>query len=256
MKALLEVSGLRRGFGGVAALRGVSFSLRHGEILALIGPNGAGKSTCFNLIGGQLRPDGGQVWLDGDEITGLPAPALARRGLARSFQLGAAFTSMSVLENVQTACAAAAGTYWRGWRPAGTTHRQAATDLLAQVGLAHRAGDAAAALTHGEIKRLELAMCLAGAPRLLLLDEPTAGMSAAERTAIVALIRAVAAARSLAVLFTEHDMDIVFGIAQRVIVLAQGMVLANGTPAEIRADPAVRAVYLGGGDDDGGGSRA
>lgn len=247
MSALLEISGLRRSFGGVAALRGVSFSLQPAEILALIGPNGAGKSTCFNLIGGQLRPDGGQVWLDGAEITGLPAHSLARRGLARSFQVGAAFASMSVLENAQTACAAAAGTYWRGWLPAGATHRAAATELLAQVGLDHRATDAAASLTHGEVKRLELAMCLAGAPRLLLLDEPTAGMSAAERAAIVVLIRTLAAARSLSVLFTEHDMDTVFGIADRVIVLAQGEVLASGTPSAIRADPAVREAYLGGG---------
>jgi branched-chain amino acid transport system ATP-binding protein len=236
---------LHKSFGGVAAVCGVSFSLEAGEMLALIGPNGAGKSTCFNMLTGQLRPDRGRILLDEHDITGLAPRHIAQRGVGRTFQITATFTSMTVLENVQTALLAHRREIWRMWRPARRRHVGEAAVLLDQVGLGAYAQRAAAVLAYGDLKRLELAMALAGAPRLLLMDEPTAGMAPAERTALMRLVRRLAGERNMAVLFTEHDMDIVFGVAERILVLHQGELIAAGDGETIRADARVREVYLG-----------
>ncbi|HET6185204.1 MAG TPA: ATP-binding cassette domain-containing protein [Acetobacteraceae bacterium] len=243
----LAVAGLAKSFGGVQAVGGVSFAVAEGEMLALIGPNGAGKSTCFNMIGGQLRPDAGRVTLAGADVTGARPGRLARLGVGRTFQVTETFASMTVRENVQTALLAHQRRIWRFARPLAAQQEEAALRLLDQVGLAAQSARAAGVLAYGDVKRLELAMALAAAPRLLLMDEPTAGMAAAERAALMALVRRLATAQRLAVLFTEHDMEAVFGVADRIIVLNRGRLIAEGDPEAIRADPLVREVYLGGG---------
>ena len=242
----LRASGLHKAFGGVQAVAGVSFAIGRGEMLAMIGPNGAGKTTCFDLVGGQLRPDAGRVMLDGQDITGQPPRALARRGVGRTFQITAVFASMTVRENVQVALQAHHRRFWRCWGAADAGFRDEAVALLAQVDMQTQADRAAGVLAYGDLKRLELAVALAAGPRLLLLDEPTAGMAPAERTALMALVRRLAHGRGLAVLFTEHDMDVVFGVADRILVLNRGHLIAEGDAAAIRADARVRAVYLGG----------
>jgi len=244
---VLAADGLRKGFRGVPAVRGVSFAVAAGEMLALIGPNGAGKSTCFNMLNGQLRPDSGRVTLLGRDIAGMAPRRVCRLGVGRTFQVTATFASMTVRENVQTALLAHHRETWRFWRAARHRRIAEADDLLAQVGMAAQSDRAAGVLAYGDLKRLELAMAMAGEPRLLLMDEPTAGMAPAERTALMALTRRLAAGRGLAVLFTEHDMDIVFGVADRILVLHHGELIAHGAPAEIRADARVREVYLGSG---------
>ena len=246
---VLEVDSLRRAFGGVQAVDGVSFAVGGGEMLAMIGPNGAGKSTCFNLIGGQLRPDAGRVRLCGDDITATPPQQLARLGVGRTFQITAVFASMTVCENVQVALQARHRRSWRLWQEADGVFRDAAMDLLAQVELDAQAGQAAGVLAYGDRKRLELAVALAGTPRLLLMDEPTAGVAPRAGRALMTLVRCLAAGRGLAVLFTEHDMDVVFGVADRILVLDRGRLIAAGNAAAIRADARVRAVYLGEGSD-------
>ncbi|MBX6374612.1 MAG: ABC transporter ATP-binding protein [Acetobacteraceae bacterium] len=242
----LEARGLVRSFGGVRAVDGVSLVVHAGELLALIGPNGAGKTTCFNLIGGQLRPEAGTVRLAGEDITGLPPPRIFRAGVGRTFQITATFGSMTVRENVQMALLSAARRLFGLWRPAREAMRGEAEALLARVGMAEQANRACGVLAYGDLKRVELAVALAGAPRLLLMDEPTAGMAPAERGALMALVARLARESGIAVLFTEHDMDVVFGHADRVVVLDRGRVLAEGAPEAVRADPRVRAAYLGG----------
>ena len=241
----LAVDNISKSFGGIRAVDDVSFGVAPAEMLALIGPNGAGKSTCFNMLGGQLRPDSGAVTLDGASITGLPPDAIWARGVGRTFQVTATFASMTVRENVQTALAAAHGRTWRAIRPARHLFVPEADALLDQVGLLPQADRGAAMLAYGDLKRLELAMALSNTPRLLLMDEPTAGMAPTERTALMALTRRLATGRGIAVLFTEHDMDVVFATADRILVLDRGHLIANGPPAAIRDDPRVREVYLG-----------
>ena len=250
--SVLAVSELRNSFGGVQAVRDVSFAVAPGEMLALIGPNGAGKSTCFNMVGGQLRPDAGSVRLGTRDIAGASPRAICRLGVGRTFQITATFASMTVLENVQMALLSHHRRIWRGWSAARTRYAEDAAALLAQVGLPEHADRAAGLLAYGDLKRLELAVALAGAPKLLLMDEPTAGMAPAERTALMRLVRALATQRGLAVLFTEHDMDVVFAAADRILVLARGALIAAGNPAAIRADARVREVYLGTGETSGG----
>jgi branched-chain amino acid transport system ATP-binding protein len=248
----LEVSGISKSFGGVHAVRDVSFAVAAGEMLAMIGPNGAGKSTCFNMAGGQLRPDKGRVVLDGCDITGMPPRAIWRLGVGRTFQIAATFASMSVTENVQMALISHAGRVFDPFGRARRFARDEALVLLAQVGLREQADRACGELAYGDVKRLELAMALANQPRLLLMDEPTAGMAPRERIALMALTASIARARRLAVLFTEHDMDVVFAHADRIVVLDRGALIAEGRPAEVRADAKVRAVYLGAGTTSGG----
>jgi branched-chain amino acid transport system ATP-binding protein len=244
---VLEASGLEKSFGGVQALRGVGFSLAAGELLAMIGPNGAGKSTCFNILNGQLRPDAGSVTLGGESLVGLEPHAIWRKGVGRTFQITATFGSMSVRENVQMALLSAAGGLMRFWRPASSYFRDEAMALLERVGIADQAGRACGVLAYGDLKRVELAVALANRPRLLLMDEPTAGMAPGERRALMELVATLARKDSIAVLFTEHDMDAVFAHADRLIVLDRGELIATGSPAQVRADARVRAVYLGSG---------
>jgi branched-chain amino acid transport system ATP-binding protein len=249
---VLQVTGLCKSFGGVQAVDGVSFGVAAGELLALIGPNGAGKSTCFNMLNGQLRPDAGQVVLAGADITGLAPRRVWRLGVGRTFQITATFASMTVRENVQMALLSHHRQVWRFWRRAGSLHAEAADTLLEQVDMADQAGRAAGVLAYGDLKRLELAVALANAPRLLLMDEPTAGMAPAERVTLMRLTRALSAKSGIAVLFTEHDMDVVFNVADRILVLNRGSLIAEGTGATIRADAQVREVYLGAGGISGG----
>ncbi len=247
MTALLAVAGLAKSYGGVGAVRGVSFALAAGEVLALIGPNGAGKSTCFNMLNGQIRPDAGTIRLDGDDVTGLAPRRMAGRGVARTFQIAAVFSSMSVRENVQSACLIHA----RGMAsPLGRADRRFVAEadrLLDHVGLLAQAGRPAAELAYGDVKRLELAMALSGEPRLLLMDEPTAGMAPKERHALMRVTVDHARRAGIGLMFTEHDMDIVFAHADRVLVLSRGALIAAGPPEAVRQDPQVRATYLGGG---------
>ncbi|HEV8584146.1 MAG TPA: ABC transporter ATP-binding protein [Methylomirabilota bacterium] len=242
---VLEVHDVRRAFGGVRAVDGVSFALARGEIRALIGPNGAGKSTFFNILTGQLRADGGVVSWRGRPIGGLPPHAIWRLGISRTFQITATFATLTVLENVQVARLSHVGRSRALLAAAAALEVERARALLAQVGLAEHAGRPAAVLAYGDLKKLELAIALANDPALLLLDEPTAGMAPGERGALMALTARIARERGLTVLFTEHDMDVVFAVAERIMVLHQGRVIAEGTPDAVRADRQVQAVYLG-----------
>jgi len=245
---MLNVHHLTRHFGGNAAVDHVSFTVAAGEMVALIGPNGAGKSTVFNLLSGQLAADQGVVRLDGQTLLGLPTHRIARLGVGRTFQIAQTFASMRVVENVQTALLAHKAGLAHIWRSAVHDGRAQALALLAQVGLHAQADQPCSALAYGDIKRLELAVALAGTPRLLLMDEPTAGMAPAERRALMAQVRVLAQQRNLAVLFTEHSMDVVFGHADRIVVMARGQVIAQGGVNAVRDDARVRAVYFGAGD--------
>jgi branched-chain amino acid transport system ATP-binding protein len=242
---MLEVRGLHRSFGGVAAIDGVSLAVAGREILAIIGPNGAGKSTLFNLITGHLRPDSGSVRLGGRDVTGMAPHRLCALGVARSFQRTNIFPRLSVFENVQAALIAHRGRGRDLWSHADGLFKDEADALLRDVNLLGQADMAGGALSHGNQKQLELGIALAGNPEILLLDEPTAGMSAAETRDSMALLRRIASERGLTLLFTEHDMDVVFSTAHRIAVLHQGRVIAEGPPAAIRGDPEVRRVYLG-----------
>jgi len=201
-------------------------------MVALIGPNGAGKTTCFNVLNGQLAPDSGEVLLDGASVIGRAPHQVARLGVGRTFQVAATFGSMTVRENVQVALDACG-------------RREDIETILARVGMAEQAGTPCAALAYGELKRVELAMVLTQRPRLLLMDEPTAGMAPEERDALMTLAVDLARGENIAVLFTEHDMDVVFGFAHRVIALHLGALVTEGSPQQVRADPRVREVYLG-----------
>jgi branched-chain amino acid transport system ATP-binding protein len=247
MTPLLQVAGLRKAFGGVVAVDDVSFDVAAGELLALIGPNGAGKSTCFNMINGQLRPDAGSVRLGGEPLDGLKPREIWRRGVGRTFQVAATYGSMTVAENVQMALLSRARRLLDPWTHAARAYRDQAIALLQAVGLAERADEPCGTLAYGDIKTVELAIALANEPRLLLMDEPTAGMAPRERGAMMALTRRLVRERGLGVLFTEHSMDVVFAHADRIIVLARGQLIAAGTPHEIRANERVREVYFGSG---------
>ncbi|HKO68207.1 MAG TPA: ATP-binding cassette domain-containing protein [Burkholderiaceae bacterium] len=243
--SLLQLEQLRRSFGGVRAVDGVSFTLAAGEIAALIGPNGAGKSTLFNLIDGQLTPQSGRVLFDNEPLTARSTAQRTRRGIGRTFQVAQTFATLTVLQNVQLALVAAQGGVADVANLLWDLQIEVANALLAQVGLQRFAADAAASLAYGDVKRLELALALAAKPRLLLMDEPTAGMAGSERSALMQMIVALAAATNMAVLFTEHSMDVVFGFARRVLVLSDGRLIADGIPEAIRADTEVQRLYLG-----------
>ena len=243
----LEVRGLTKAFGGVVAVDDVSFALRPGELLALIGPNGAGKSTCFNMLMGQLRPTRGRVLLAGEDITGLSPRRVWRRGVGRTFQITATYSSMTVAENVQMALLSHRGEVFRVLPYATRRHRDEALALLAMVGMEAQADRHCAVLAYGDLKRMELAIALAHDPSVLLMDEPTAGMAPRERVALMALTAEVVRDRGVSVLFTEHDMDVVFAHAHRIMVLNRGRLIAEGAASEIRGSPLVQEVYLGGG---------
>ncbi|MDJ1158961.1 ABC transporter ATP-binding protein [Chelatococcus sp. SYSU_G07232] len=245
MTRLLEVQGLAKSYGGVHAVRGVSFGLAAGEILALIGPNGAGKSTCFNMLNGQIRPDTGTIRLEGRDTTGMRPRAVWRLGVGRTFQITATFASMTVRENVQVALLSHAHQLSVFHRFAGRSHAGEAEALLDLVGMRADAERPCGELAYGDLKRLELAIALANRPKLLLMDEPTAGMAPKERVELMRLTAAIAREQRIGVLFTEHDMDVVFEHADRVMVLNRGQLIAEGSPEAVRRDAQVRAIYLG-----------
>jgi branched-chain amino acid transport system ATP-binding protein len=250
--ALLDVQHLHKAFGGNQAVKDVSFNLQAGELLALIGPNGAGKSTTFNLVNGQLAPDSGSITLDGVSLLGRKPHELWHMGVSRTFQIAQTFGSLTVAENVQMALLSADGKSLAPWRRA-THYRPAnALQLLEQVQLDTQAHRPCSALAYGDVKRLELAMALANEPRLLLMDEPTAGMAPDERHALMTLTRNLVNQLGVAVLFTEHSMDVVFEHADRVLVMARGALIAQGSPAQVQANPQVQAVYFGSGKTFGG----
>ncbi len=244
-RPILQIEGLAKRFGGLQALGGVDLSVARGDFRAIIGPNGAGKSTFFNTMTGLLKPDAGRVVFEGRDVTGEPPHRLARRGVARTFQITSVFPDLTALENVQVALFAHARQNWSVWPPARPRHVERARELLALVGLAASAESSAGTLSHGDQKRLELAIALAGEPRLLLLDEPTAGMAAQERLESIRLVHRVARELGLSCVFTEHDMAVVFAVATHITVMHQGRVLAEGTPAEVRSHREVQQVYLG-----------
>jgi branched-chain amino acid transport system ATP-binding protein len=243
--SVLEVRSLSKAFGGVRAVSEVSFAIGQGQFLAMIGPNGAGKTTCFNIINGQLAPDSGEILLAGNNIADLQPRAVWRLGVGRTFQVAATFGSMTVAENVQMALISHAGENYRLWRPAASMHREAALALLEQVGMRDAADRPSRELAYGDVKRVELAIALANEPRLLLMDEPTAGMGAGERHDLIALVKKLVVERGISVLFTEHSMDVVFAFADRIIVLARGRLIADGDAAAIRDNAQVREVYFG-----------
>ena len=243
--ALLQVSRLGKRFGGNVAVDDVSFSVAPGELLALIGPNGAGKSTTFNMVNGQLPADSGSITLAGQELVGLKPRQIWKQGVGRTFQIAETFASLTVLENVQMALISADARLFSLWRRAADHKADEALDLLRQVGMAAQADRPCSVLAYGDVKRVELAIALANQPKLLLMDEPTAGMAPKERNELMALTKQLVLQRGLAVLFTEHSMDVVFAYADRLIVLARGRLIAEGTPAEIRDNPQVQAVYFG-----------
>ena len=243
--SILVVRELSKWFGGVRAVERVGFAVAAGELLAMIGPNGAGKTTCFNLINGQLRPDAGEIFFQETEIQGLAPRQRCRLGIGRTFQVAATFGSMTVRENVQLAVLSNERRLNSVFSSFAGTPGDKAKKILEQVGMDAQAGLPCAELSYGDLKRVELAVALAARPRLLLMDEPTAGMAPAERHGLMDLVRGISRDNGLSVLFTEHDMDVVFGYADRVIVLSEGELIAQGTPAEVRADARVRRVYLG-----------
>ena len=243
--SLLSAQGISKSYSGARVLDDVSFELGTGEIVAMIGPNGAGKTTCFNILGGQLQADCGQVSVAGTPVSGLPMHRIAQLGVARTFQIAATFHSLTVAQNLQMAMFVRRGLMWNMHMVAQDLYRNEADGLLARLGIQHQAGQVCSTLSYGDLKRVELAIALAANPRLLLMDEPTAGMAPRERVDLMALVAELARERSLGILFIEHDMDIVFAHAERILLLAQGRLICQGTPAAVRADPRARQAYLG-----------
>ncbi|NIA70017.1 ABC transporter ATP-binding protein [Pelagibius litoralis] len=241
----LSIRNLSKAFGGVQAVNDVSFDLAKGELLALIGPNGAGKSTCFNMLNGQIRADSGSVRLAGEELIGRSPADIWRRGVGRTFQITATFPSMTVAENVAMVLMSQRRELFSLFRTAVHRHRDKALALLDLVGMAAQADRPCGVLSYGDLKRVELAVALGNEPRVLLMDEPTAGMAPRERIELMGLAARLVSDLGLSVLFTEHDMDIVFGHAGRIIVLSRGALIAEGTAQEIRSNPLVLKTYLG-----------
>ena len=245
MSRLLQVTNLSHSFGGVTAVKQVSFDLEDGQILAMIGPNGAGKSTCFNLINGQLHPDEGNIKIDGQEVVGLKPRHIWQLGVGRTFQVTATFASMTVLENIQVALASFRKKAKSPLRKLKNLFREEAMELLHLVGIPDYANFVCGVLAYGDLKRVELALALTNQPRLLLMDEPTAGMEPADRQHLMDLTSQIVRNRNIGALFIEHDMDVVFTHADRIVVLNRGEKIAEGTPDQVRQNDNVRAVYLG-----------
>jgi len=242
---ILKVDGLTKSFGGLMAAAHISFSIQEGERSAIIGPNGAGKTTLFNLLTGQLRPDEGQVYFQGEEITGLPPHQICRKGISRSFQRVNIFPMLSVFENVQVAVLAAQKRTRKLFSAARKMAREETQIILESIDLGGEGAVISGTLSHGNQKRLELGIALAGNPRLLLLDEPTQGMSPEETTKAMALIDRVTRKRGITLLFIEHDIGAVFAIADMIRVLHMGSIIAEGKPQEIRENDEVQRIYLG-----------
>ena len=244
---MLKVEAVEKSFGDFKAVKGANLTVGRGEIAAVIGPNGAGKTTLFNLITGQLKPERGRILFKGEEITGLPPYEICKKGIARSFQIVNIFHRLTVFENVQVAVLAHQGRSSQLLRPAEKLAVEKTEELLESVGLLNKAYEIAGTLSHGDQKVLEIAIALGNDPELLILDEPTAGMSPEETASTIELIKRLAETRGLTILFCEHDMEIVFSIAKSIMVMHQGQTLIQGKPEEVRSDERVQEAYLGGG---------
>jgi branched-chain amino acid transport system ATP-binding protein len=243
--SVLRVSQISKSYGGVRAVDNVTFEVDRGQIIALIGPNGAGKSTCFNVLNGQIQPDGGSVLFNGTEIVGLKPRQIWKLGVGRTFQVPETYGSMTVRENVQMVLLSKYQGLFDPWRRVSSLFRDETMGLLDRVGMASQADRPANVLAYGDVKRLELAMAMANDPILLLMDEPTAGMASEERNNLMALTVDLVRERNLAVLFTEHSMDVVFSYAHHILVLSRGKIIASGPSAAVRDNHEVQQVYLG-----------
>jgi len=244
---IIETRGVTKHFGGLRAVDGVDLQVRDGDLHSIIGPNGAGKTTLFNLISGYLKPTSGQVFLRGKEITGTPLHRMAHMGLGRSFQVTNIFPTLSVLENVRLAAQAQGKDSFKLWRPAGgfPVYSERALQALQEVGLVEKAGAIAGILPHGDKRKLELAIILAGDPQVLLLDEPTAGMASEQVPALVEMIARIRANGHKTIILVEHNMSVVMNVSDRITVMHQGRVLAEGNPQEIASNELVQKAYLG-----------
>ncbi|MFQ6077787.1 MAG: ABC transporter ATP-binding protein [Thermodesulfobacteriota bacterium] len=243
---MLQVEAVDKSFGDFMAVCQANLSVGKGELVAVIGPNGAGKTTLFNLIAGQLWPDRGKIIFRGEDISGLPAYKICKRGIARSFQIVNIFPRLSVFGNVQVAVLSQQRKSSYLFRPAQNLATEETKGILESVGLSDKAMNIAGSLSHGDQKILEIAIALGNEPELLILDEPTAGMSPEETAATLELIKNLASSRGLTMLFCEHDMDVVFSIAQSIMVMHQGRTLIQGKPEEVRINKEVQEAYLGG----------
>lgn len=247
MTEILRVEHLKKSYDGFLAVNGVSFAVQQGELKALIGPNGAGKSTCFNMLMGQLKPTAGDVYFDGEKITGKKPREIWRKGVGRTFQITGTYQSMTVIENVQMALISHHRKLFsitpRAWK----LYRDEAFEFLKTVSMEDQADRPCSILAYGDLKRLELAIALTHRPRLLLMDEPTAGMAPTARVELMQLVADIVADQGVSVLFTEHDMDVVFAHAHHIMVLNRGELIADGSATEVRNNPQVQEVYLGGG---------
>ena len=245
MAKVLEVHELAKSFGGVQAVKNLSFDLAEGRLLAMIGPNGAGKSTCFNLINGQLRPDYGRVVIMGKKINGYKPRQVWKLGVGRTFQITSTFASMTVLENIKMAVLSHHRQTKALFSKVRRLYTEESMELLKLVGIEDQHDRACGVLAYGDLKRVELAVALANQPKLLLMDEPTAGMGPAERQSLMELTSNIVRNQNIGVLFTEHDMEVVFTHSDRIIVLNRGELVAEGTPAEVRENIEVQEIYLG-----------
>jgi branched-chain amino acid transport system ATP-binding protein len=245
MAKVLEVHEIAKSFGGVQAVKNLSFDLGEGQLLAMIGPNGAGKSTCFNLINGQLRPDFGRVVIMGKKINGYRPRQVWKLGVGRTFQITSTFASMTVLENIQIAKLSYHRRTNSLFKRVRKLYVEESMELLRLLGIEDQHDRACGVLAYGDLKRVELAVALANQPKLLLMDEPTAGMGPAERQSLMELTSNIVRTRDIGVLFTEHDMDVVFTHADSIIVLNRGELVAGGTPEEVRNNSEVQEIYLG-----------
>ncbi len=245
---MLEVRGLSKSFGGFLAVNKATLNVSKGEIVAVIGPNGAGKTTLFNLVTGILKPDEGQVIFKGEEITGLPAHKTCKKGITRSFQVVNIFSRLTVFENVRISVLSQQGKTYHWFRPSREYVNEETGEILESVGLINKKDNVCGALSHGDQKVLEIAIALAGKPELLILDEPTAGMSPEETARCIDLIKRLSENLGLTILFCEHDMELVFAIARRIMVMVRGSTIVQGLPDEVRCNQQVQDAYLGGGD--------
>ncbi len=247
MSEILRVETLKKSYDGFLAVNGVSFSVAKGELKALIGPNGAGKSTCFNMLMGQLKPTEGEVFFEGERITGHKPRDIWRRGVGRTFQITGTYQSMTVIENVQMALMSHHRKVFPFGSRAWKLYRAEAFALLATVSMQDQADRPCSILAYGDLKRLELAIALCHRPRLLLMDEPTAGMAPSARVELMQLVADIVRDQGVSVLFTEHDMDVVFAHSHHIMVLNRGELIADGDATAVRNNPQVQEVYLGGG---------
>lgn len=245
---MLQVEAVDKSFDGFRAVNGLNLTVERGELVAVIGPNGAGKTTLFNLITGQLKPDKGRIIFEGKDITGLPPYQICKRGISRSFQVVNVFHRLTVFENVQVAVLSQQGRSTNLFSPARKLAIKETTNILESVGLSDKSGSISGSLSHGDQKILEMAIALGNEPRLLILDEPTAGMSPEETLATMELIKRLASTQGLTILFCEHDMEVVFSIAQKIMVMHQGQSIIQAEPEEVRSNKEVQDAYLGGGE--------